>query len=603
MATPAYGAGLRKGDVVVAMYPHAGEATDKDELSFEAGDLFTLLNHPSDEAWWHVQQCGGKKKKGYVPSNCVISENALDRYEWCHGAINRSAAEFLLVKNGTTGAYLVRESQSKPGEYTLSLFDSQVAHYRINQNPDGSCFIRAKQIFTSIPELIEHHKGRTSGLPVLLTYCIPKAGKRAVVISKKLEEAWELNRKDVKMGKMLGAGNYGEVYKAQYTNGKDKFTVAVKTLKEDSMGIEEFMQEAQVMKKLKHPNLVTLIGVCSTDMPMLIVTEFIPHGDMLTYLRRREAKAEMTQRAMLYVCAQVADGMAYLELHNCIHRDLAARNCLVADDLVIKIADFGMGRVIDDLYTARTGSKMPVKWSSPESLCYNAFSNKSDVWSYGILMWEVVTIGDNPYPDIDSKDVLMRLEEGYRMPEPADCPPGLYALMIGSWAMRADDRPTFQELKVAIGDLYDEARGADDEAPPPPPPRPAPMERKGSWRENYEKKSADGLTPVEMQEIIDVTKECYGLASTLVRYADEKTVKQQLDSLLSTMAHLFEIATPVAKHSQVKPHMKTFSQCVTPLTKMSAKPVLSKVRPHVEKIRATVRELNRILKNLKAQMV
>lgn len=176
-----------------------------------------------------------RKKKGYVPSNCVISENALDRYEWCHGAINRSAAEFLLVKNGTTGAYLVRESQSKPGEYTLSLFDSQVplfrsdlrwtpeltamllqvAHYRINQNPDGSCFIRAKQIFTSIPELIEHHKGRTSGLPVLLTYCIPKAGKRAVVISKKLEEAWELNRKDVKMGKMLGAGNYGEVYKVQ----------------------------------------------------------------------------------------------------------------------------------------------------------------------------------------------------------------------------------------------------------------------------------------------------------------------------------------------------------------------------------------------------
>lgn len=101
---------------------------------------------------------------------------------------------------------------------------------------------------------------------------------------------------------------------ATYSNGKEKLTVAVKTLKEDSMGIEEFMQEAQVMKKLKHQNLVTLIGVVSTDMPMLIVTEFIPHGDMLTYLRRREAKAEMTQRAMLYVCTQVADGMAYLEV-------------------------------------------------------------------------------------------------------------------------------------------------------------------------------------------------------------------------------------------------------------------------------------------------
>eukprot|EP00036_Acanthoecidae_sp_10tr_P010434 CAMPEP_0182922166 /NCGR_PEP_ID=MMETSP0105_2-20130417/4623_1 /TAXON_ID=81532 ORGANISM="Acanthoeca-like sp., Strain 10tr" /NCGR_SAMPLE_ID=MMETSP0105_2 /ASSEMBLY_ACC=CAM_ASM_000205 /LENGTH=604 /DNA_ID=CAMNT_0025059763 /DNA_START=137 /DNA_END=1951 /DNA_ORIENTATION=+ len=593
--------GLKKGDVVAAMYGHEGEANDKDELTFEEGDLFCLLKAPTDEAWWYVQQVGGKRKKGYVPSNCVIPEGSLDRHEWCHGAINRSAAEFLLVKNGTNGAFLVRESQSKPGEYTLSLFDSQVAHYRINQHPDGTCFIRAKQIFTSIPELIEHHKQRTSGLPVILSYCIPKAGKRAVVISKKLEEAWELPRKDVKMGKMLGAGNYGEVYKAIYSTGRTKMTVAVKTLKEeDSMGIEEFMQEAQVMKKLKHPNLVTLIGVCSTDMPMLIVTEFVPNGDMLTYLRQPKAKKEMTQVAMLYVCAQVADGMAYLELHNCIHRDLAARNCLVADDLVIKIADFGMGRVIDDLYTARTGSKMPVKWSAPESLCYNAFSNKSDVWSYGILMWEVVTIGDNPYPEIDSKDVLMKLEEGYRMREPAGCPSGLYPLMIQAWMMRADDRPTFAQLKVAIGDLYEEARGG--EQPPSPPDRPAPMERKDSWRDNYEKKSADGLTPMTMQEIIDATKVCYGLASTLVRYADDRNVKQQLESLLSSMDALIKMLSPMAKQGAVKPHLKVFTSARTPLLKMAPKPVLSKVRPYVEKIRGAVRELNRVLKQLKSNM-
>lgn len=140
----------------------------------------------------------------YVPSNCVIPENSLDRYDWCHGAINRSAAEFLLVKKETDGAFLVRESQSKPGEYTLSLWDSQVAHYRINQNSDGTCYIRAKQTFNSIPELIEHHQQHHSGLPVLLEYVIPKAGKRAVVISKKLEEAWELKRSDIVKGTMLG---------------------------------------------------------------------------------------------------------------------------------------------------------------------------------------------------------------------------------------------------------------------------------------------------------------------------------------------------------------------------------------------------------------
>lgn len=591
---------FQKGALLQALYAHE-EAQSKDELVFEAGDTFKLLKAPKDESesWWQVETVTAKKKqKGYVPGNCMVAEGSIDLHDWCHGAINRSAAEYLLVKKSTDGAYLVRESQSKPGEYTLSLYDGAVAHYRINQNPDGTCFIRAKQLFNSIPELIEHHTQNTSGLPVILSDCIPKQHAKAVVISKDLEEKWELVREKITLGKMLGAGNYGEVYKATFASPQGKMVVAVKTVKEESMGIEEFMREAQVMKKMKHPNLVQLIGVCSAVLPMYIVTEMVPHGDMLSYLRRPGAKKEMNNKAMLYIATQVSTGMAYLESNNVIHRDLAARNCLVDDGLVIKIADFGMGRVIDDLYTARTGSKMPVKWSAPESLCYNAFSSASDAWSFGILLWETVTLGNNPYPDIESKDVLTKLEDGYRMPEPANCPAGMYDVMYNCWKMRADERPSFKDIATEIESLLDAAGGAAAKKQPSRPAAPKP--RSKEWRQGYEQPAkAAGMTMLSMQELIDVTKEGYGIASNIVRYGDQNSVKDQLNKLLQTLSQLVDGTMPIVKESsQVKSTMKAIMLCVAPLQKMSANPILSKVQPYVEKIRNLIRDMNKMLKQL-----
>ena len=373
--------------------------------------------------------------------------------------------------------------------------------------------------------------------------------------------------------------------------------MAVKTVKEDSyqqvsMGIEEFMREAQVMKKMNHPNLVQLVGVCSKELPMYIITEYCSQGDLLSYCRGHPK--DINQKASLYICSQIADAMAYLEAMNCIHRDLAARNVLVADkSLVCKVADFGMGRVIDDLYTARMGSKMPVKWSAPESLCYNAFSSASDVWSYGILMWEVVTAGQSPYPDVESKDVLMRLEEGHRMEEPAGTPEGMYDLMFKCWYLRAEERPTFSALKDGLEQLLDAVAGGGAKA------KPRAARASVEWRQEYEGSgaAAGGLTRELLQELVDKTKDVYAKASTIMRYGDAATIANALAELLAATKDFLDSVGPVMDKKDIKSTKKKMESPYSSLAKAKGLS-LEKAKPNVEKLRAATRDMNKYLKKV-----
>ncbi|CRL06727.1 CLUMA_CG019430, isoform A [Clunio marinus] len=437
----------------VALYDF--KAGGENQLSLRKGEQVRILSYNKSGEWCEAHSDSGHV--GWVPSNYVTPLNSLEKHSWYHGPISRNAAEYLL-SSGINGSFLVRESESSPGQRSISLrYDGRVYHYRIQEDTEGKVYVTAEYKFNTLAELVHHHSvlHEGHGLITPLLYPAPKQNKPTVFPLSPEPDEWEISRTDIVMKHKLGGGQYGEVYEAiwkRYGN-----TVAVKTLKEDTMALKDFLEEAAIMKEMKHPNLVQLIGVCTREPPFYIITEFMSHGNLLDFLRAA-GRETLDAVALLYMATQIASGMSYLENRNFIHRDLAARNCLVGDNNLVKVADFGLARLMrDDTYTAHAGAKFPIKWTAPEGLAYNKFSTKSDVWAFGVLLWEIATYGMSPYPGIELTDVFHRLESGYRMERPPGCPHEVYDLMRKCWQWSASDRPTFKCIHHDLEHMFQES--------------------------------------------------------------------------------------------------------------------------------------------------
>ncbi|KAK1120038.1 hypothetical protein K0M31_012767 [Melipona bicolor] len=283
-----------------------------------------------------------------------------------------------------------------------------------------------------------------------------------------VDSAWELPREHLILGNTLGEGAFGKVIRAQTNTGKPGIpcVVAVKMLKEGHTDAEmmDLVSEMEMMKMIgKHVNIINLLGACTQGGPLYVVVEFAPHGNLRDFLRDHrpssgyeptigqepKEKKTLTQKDLVSFAYQVARGMEYLASRRCIHRDLAARNVLVSDEYVLKIADFGLARDIHchDYYRKTTDGRLPVKWMAPEALFHRVYTTQSDVWSYGILLWEIMTLGGTPYPSVPSVEKLFQLlRTGHRMEKPPCCSIEIYMLMRDCWSYQPNERPMFGEL-------------------------------------------------------------------------------------------------------------------------------------------------------------
>ncbi|XP_031694233.1 ephrin type-A receptor 8-like isoform X5 [Anarrhichthys ocellatus] len=277
------------------------------------------------------------------------------------------------------------------------------------------------------------------------------------------EFAREIEASRIKIEKIIGSGEFGEVcYGRMRLPGKRDIPVALKTLKAGYTEKQkrDFLAEASIMAQFDHPNVIRLEGVVTQSKPAMIITEYMENGSLDSFLRRHDGQFTVIQ--LVGLLRGIAAGMTYLSDLGYIHRDLAARNILVNSNLVCKVSDFGLSRVLEDdpdaAYTTSVsfhieGGKIPIRWTAPEAIAFRKFSSSSDVWSYGVVMWEVTSYGERPYWNLTNRDVIKSVEEGYRLPAPMGCPGPLHTLMLDCWQKDRNERPRFCQIVTVLDKL------------------------------------------------------------------------------------------------------------------------------------------------------
>ncbi|XP_013870539.1 tyrosine-protein kinase SYK [Austrofundulus limnaeus] len=446
----------------------------------------------------------------------LIATTAHERMPWFHGAITREDSESRLQGGPRiNGKFLIRQ-RDQNGSYALCLLhEGQVMHYRIDRDRHGKISIPDGKKFDTLWQLVEHYSYKPDGLLRVLTEPSPRpdgetvqigrshaglphsivscqslhlcsresqqdsnpystrvagnqaASKEAMPMDTEVYESPyadpdELRSSTVDRNQLfledeeLGSGNFGTVKKGIYRMRKTQKQVAVKILKNDGNNPairEEMLREADVMQQLDNPYIVRMIGICDAE-DLMLVMELAELGPLNKFLQKNKSTSIKNITELVH---QVSMGMKYLEEHNFVHRDLAARNVLLVTQHYAKISDFGLSKAIaeeNNYYKATVHGKWPVKWYAPECINYFKFSSKSDVWSFGVLMWEAFSYGQKPYKGMKGNDVMHMIESGKRMDPPVNCPPEMSDIMLACWTYKVDERPAFSVVEPRLREYY-----------------------------------------------------------------------------------------------------------------------------------------------------
>lgn len=448
----------------------------------------------------------------------LIATTAHEKMPWFHGKISRDESEqIVLIGSKTNGKFLIRAKDNGSYALCL-LHEGKVLHYRIDKDKTGKLSIPGGKNFDTLWQLVEHYSYKSDGLLRVLTVPCQKIGgqsgninfrpqlpsshpgtrtssgnqvdssttfnpyepdrgpwaneraqREALPMDTEVYESpyadpEEIRPKEVYLDrklltledKELGSGNFGTVKKGYYQMKKVVKTVAVKILKNEANDPalkDELLAEANVMQQLDNPYIVRMIGICEAESWMLVM-EMAELGPLNKYLQQNR---HVKDKNIIELVHQVSMGMKYLEECNFVHRDLAARNVLLVTQHYAKISDFGLSKALradENYYKAQTHGKWPVKWYAPECINYYKFSSKSDVWSFGVLMWEAFSYGQKPYRGMKGSEVSAMLEKGERMGCPPGCPREMYELMTLCWTYDVENRPGFVAVELRLRNYY-----------------------------------------------------------------------------------------------------------------------------------------------------
>ncbi|KJH46169.1 SH2 domain protein [Dictyocaulus viviparus] len=402
---------------------------------------------------------------------------------------------YRLLHQRSDGTFLVRESTNFPGDYTLSMaYKGKVEHYRIYQI-GGQITCDNEEFFSNLTQLVSHYKRDADGLCHRLVTPIICENYKILANHANLEDRTSAFLKaglvipygEIRFGDIIGHGEFGDVLVGFYKEKK----VAVKVSKRHGNGmLDSLLDESRFMVGLSHRNLVALIGVVLDDVNIYMVTEYMANGNLVDLLRSR-GRHQLDKLQLIQFAIDICEGMCYLEARQIVHRDLAARNVLLDEEYVAKVSDFGLAKKAHSSSHDNTSGKFPIKWTAPEALRHSNFSSKSDMWSFGVLLWEIFSFGRVPYPRIGVngrsvcvvyvlvqsvcpssfvvstiirlgleirfsavaipllqpiQDVVRHIERGYRMEAPEGCPADIVCIMNDAWALLPQDRPTFGQV-------------------------------------------------------------------------------------------------------------------------------------------------------------
>ncbi|XP_076462220.1 tyrosine protein-kinase src-1-like [Babylonia areolata] len=428
-------------------------ATSQHDLSFKKGDRMKVALGTIKENWMLAKHMA-TGVRGYIPGNFVrLDNNSLQAEEWWFEGDRAQAEVVLMLPGNPEGTFLVRHRKDKQN-YALSvrqelpnLNTPTVDHFKIENN-EGFFSIQRNRRFPDISSLVQYYLLNDEAANFKLTSPYPRLRPCEIERRRPLEIA----RSHVTVNGLIATGKFGAVFKGLLYGVVE---VAVKKLHNGlggGMTRGQFLQEAELMRHLRHPKVVRVLGVCHRGEPLLLVMELMVNGSLLAFLRSQVHRPLLSVLCLIKMAAQIADGMQYLESEGYVHRDLRAANVLVGERYEVKVGDFGLSRKLSDsgFHDATVGGTFPLKWTAPETETERRFSAKTDVWSFGVFLHELFTLGEEPYLGQTPTQAIQAVMEGYRLPKPQlaglECPNNVYDMMLLCWDV-PDNRPTFRDLK------------------------------------------------------------------------------------------------------------------------------------------------------------